>query len=218
MRTTNVFFTTALIPFALIVACLLAGCATSKVQKPDGLSGPSPAVRSDASIVQALEPVTGAGRVLVVYFSQGNATRAVAEDLAALTGADLEAIVELKNRAGFFGFMGAGMDATMGTATPIAGPFYNPARYDVVFVCTPVWAWHLCPPVRSWLRMYSGKFVKAAFVTVSGDTQPDKIVAAMIEESGVEPFASDGFSERDLYPENRDSYVARLAALVEPLR
>jgi flavodoxin len=153
-----------------------------------------------------------------VYFSQGNATRAVAEDLAALTGADLEAIVELKNRSGFFGFMGAGMDASLGTATPITGPFYNPARYDVVFVCTPVWSWHLSPPVRSWLRMYSGKLRKAAFVSVSGDTEPDKIVAAMVEESGTEPFAFDGFSESDLYPESRASYVARLAALVEPLR
>ncbi len=77
---------------------------------------------------------------LVVYFSQGPATSAVAEDLAILTGADLEAIVELKTRTGFFGFMGAGMDAIFGTATPIAGPFYNPAGYDAVFVCTPRWS------------------------------------------------------------------------------
>ncbi len=208
-----------LIVLAVLVAAVLAGgCATNKVQKPDGLTGPSPAVRSDVPIVQLVEPVAGAGRVLVVYFSQGNATRAVAEDLAALTGADLEAIVELKARTGFFGFMGAGMDASIGTATPIAEPFYNPAGYDVVFVCTPVWSWHLSPPVRSWLRMYSGKLKKAAFVTVSGDTEPDKIVAAMVEESGAEPFAVVGFSESDLYPENRQAYAASLASLVAPLR
>ena len=202
----------------LVAAVLAGGCTTNKVQKPDGLSGPSPAVRSESSITAVVGPVAGAGRVLVVYFSQGNATRVVAEDLAALTGADHEAIVELKSRTGFFGFMGAGMDASIGTATPIAEPFYNPARYDVVFVCTPVWAWHLSPPVRSWLRMYSGKLGKAVFVTVSGDTEPDKIVAAMVEESGADPFASDGFSESDLYPENREDYAARLAALVAPLR
>jgi len=196
---------------------LLAACSTTTTRKPDGLSGPSPAIRSDTSITGSLAPVA-AGRVLVVYFSQGVATRAVAEDLAKLTGADLEAIVERKARPGFFGFMGAGMDATLGKATPIAKPFYDPAGYDAVFVCTPVWAWSLCPPVRSWLRLFRGSFSRAAFVTVSGDTRPDDIVAAMSEESGIAPFAIAGFAERDLYPENREAYAAAIAALVEPLR
>jgi len=91
----QILVTTVLIPVALVVACLAAGCATSRVQKPDGLSGPSPALRSDVSVTQLIKPVTGAGRLMVVYFSQG-----------------------------------AGMDAALGTATPIAMPFYNPALYD----------------------------------------------------------------------------------------
>jgi len=204
---------------AAILACLfLAGCATTKSDKPDGLSGPSPAVQSETSIVDSIEPVSGADKVLVVYFSQGNTTRTVAEDVAVLTGADVEVIVEKKSRAGFFGFMGAGMDSSFGTATPIDPPVHNPAEYDIVYVCTPVWAWSLCPPVRSWLRMFKGSLARAAFVTVSGDTDPDKIVAAMVKESGVQPFAIAGFAERDFYPENRDGYVAKIAALVEPAR
>jgi len=42
----------------------------------------------------------------------------------------------------------------------------------------PIWAWHMVPPVRSWLRMNKGKLPGiAAYVTVSGDTDPKKIVA-----------------------------------------
>ncbi len=134
--------------------------------------------------------------------------------MAKLTGADLEVIVEKKKRTGFLGFMGAGMDSSFKTATPIADPVFKPAGYDTVFVCTPVWSWNLSPPVRSWLRMYKGTIPRAAFITVSGDTEPDKIAKSMVKESGVVPFVSVGFAERDFYPENRDAYVRKIAAIV----
>jgi hypothetical protein len=163
--------------------------------------------------------VEGAGRVLVVYYSQGAATKRVALDLASLTGADVEILAEKRTRSsGFFGFMKAGMDATFGAATGIEAPRLSPADYDVVFVLTPVWSWNLCPPVRSYLRAFKGSISRAAFVTVSGDTEPDKIALAMAREGGVEPFAVAGFAERDFYPENGDAYSAKLAGLLAPLR
>jgi hypothetical protein len=202
----------------LALAAAGAGCASSP-GKSDAVSGPSPAAAGVAPITGAVEPVAGAGRTLVVYFSQGSSTKRVAEDIAALTGADIEILVEKKTRSGgFFGFMKAGMDATFGTATPILEPELSPDGYDAVFVLTPVWSWNLCPPVRSWLRANKGSIAKAAFVTVSGDTEPDKIAGAMAKEGGVEPFAVAGFAERDFYPENYEAYAARIAGLLAPLR
>ncbi|MBU0926983.1 MAG: hypothetical protein KKA67_04495 [Spirochaetes bacterium] len=202
-----------------LTAALAAGCATSKPGAADATSGPSPAANPGSAITESVLPVEGAGRVLVAYFSQGEATRAVAEDLAALLGADIEVIAEKRTRgSGFFAFMGAGADATFGRASPIEAPRYDAAAYDVVYVCTPVWSWSLCPPVRSYLRAFKGTLRRAAFATVSGDTDPDKIVGQMTEEGGVEPFAFVGFAERDFAPGNRQAYAAKIATLVDPLR
>ena len=193
---------------------LFLACATADEGKSDAVSGPSPAVASGTAITESIEAPTNLGRVLVVYFSQGNATRTVAEDLAALTGADLELLVEKKSRNGFFGFMGAGKDATFKIATPIEKPRYSPSDYDTVFVCTPVWSWNLSPPVRTWLRTFRGTIPQAVYVTVSGDTDPDKIVRSMAKESGVEPSRFAGFAERDFYPENRAGYIQKIEGLV----
>lgn len=208
---------------AAAAAALIAlpGCATRAEPRPDVTAGASPAAADPEPILESLSPVEGAGRVLVVYFSSGGATERIARDLAVLCGADLEEIRERKERSaprGFWGFFGTGARSSFRTAPRILPPARNPGDYDAVFVCTPVWSWSLSPPVRSWLRTYRGTLPPAAYVTVSGDTKPDKIVRNMAKEGGREPFAFAGFSERDQYAVNRAAYVEKIAALVEPLR
>jgi|GEM_PF-155046 len=205
----------------LTALALLSACATRPEPRTDVTSGASPTTLEAGSIRDSVPPVEGAGRVLVVFFSRGGATERVARDLADLCGADLEEIRERRERKpprGFFGYFGTGMRASFKTAPRILSPAKNMADYDAVFVCTPVWSWSLSPPVRSWLRAFRGTLPPAAYVTVSGDTKPDKIVRNMAKEGGREPFAFAGFSERDQYAENRDAYAAKIAALVEPLR
>lgn len=199
----------------LAVATLLASCAGSPKDsaKPDSFSSASTKDLPSTSILDELPAVQGAGRTLVVYFTGGNVSEAVAADLAVLYGADIERIVELRDRKGFFGYMGAGKDATFGIATPIAAPSHDPAAYDTVIVCTPVWSWSLSPPVRSWLRMFKGRLPKAAFATISGGTKPDKIAAAMTKESGRKPYAVVGFDGVDFEPRNRAVYLDKLRAL-----
>ncbi len=206
---------------AAAALAVLSGCASRAEPRADVTSGSSPAAAAPASILEAVPPVEGAGRVLVVFFSRGGATERVARDLADLCGADLEEIRERKDREaprGFWGYFGAGARSSFRTAPRILPPVRNPADYEAVFVCTPVWSWNLSPPVRSWLRTFRGTLPPPAYVTVSGDTRPDKIVRNMAREGGREPFAAAGFSERDQYAENRDAYAAKIAALVEPLR
>lgn len=205
----------ALAALAAAAALLVAGCSSAPKDKADATSGASAVAKAVAPISESVPPVDGAGRVLVVYYSQGDAARRVAEDLAALTGADVEAIA---SRKAFKGYMVPGMYATFGWTVPIAEPAKAPKDYEAVFVVTPVWSWSLCPPVRAWLRGFRGTLPRAAFVTVSGDTEPGKIVKAMAKEGGREPFAFAGFSEKHFLPENREAYAGRIAALVEPLR
>jgi hypothetical protein len=203
----------------LLVPLLAAPCETF-TEPTDAVSAASPAAGALPISESEIAPVEGGRRALVVYFSEGEATTRVADDLAFLLHADVERIAERKPRGtGFFGFMGAGMYATFGWTVPIKPAAKDPSVYDIVVVCTPVWSWSLSPPVRAWLRPNRGKLpTSTAYVTVSGDTDPAKIVTAMQKESGREPVAIAGFSESDFSAANRSTYVGKIRKIVDAFR
>ncbi len=199
----------------------MAACRSAPAQeKTDVVSGASAAGNDAPAVAGEIAPLEDGLRTLVVYFSQGNATRRVAEDVAAVLRADVEPIVEKKQRRwGFFGFMAAGAASSFGRATPIQPPVLDPSQYEALVVCTPIWAWHMAPPVRTWLRAHKGKLpALSAFVTVSGDTDPAKVVAAMAKESGRQPVAFAGFSDRDFDAANAAVYIGKIASIVESFR
>ncbi|HEY9054139.1 MAG TPA: hypothetical protein VIO60_04905 [Rectinemataceae bacterium] len=204
----------------IFVTLVLGSCASSKANEGASVvSAPSALAGSRPSILAEIEPAKDSGRVLVVYFSQGEATRWVAEDLAEIFGADVEEVVEKRERAkNFLGFMTSGFQSTFGIASRIEKPAKDPAAYDTVFVLSPIWSWNLAPPMRSWLEATRGKLPKCAFLTVSGDTKPDKVVGIMAKVSASEPAAIAGFTERDFKPENRASYIEKLKVVMEALR
>lgn len=200
---------------AFCAALALFSCATSHKgeAKPDSITSASTVDAAQASILSDIPAVADGKKTLVVFFSTGNASELVASDLAAIYGADIERIVEMKTRKGSSAFMTAGADSSMGKATAIVAPSFDPASYDRVFVLTPIWAWKLSPPVRSWLRLFKGKLPPVAFGTISGDTKPDKVVSQMAKEGGREPFAFAGFSEKDFKAEGRAHYLEKLKKL-----
>lgn len=202
-------------PFLLVLAaglCLLSACRTAPA-KADASSGASPAGKAVQSLAPPSAPDLSGKRTLVVYFTQGSATRQVAEDLAAIFGAKTERIVEKKSRVGIFGFIGAGADSSLGASTPIQTPVLDPASFDRVIVCTPVWAWHLAPPVRTWLGLMRGRLPDCAYVVVSGNTAPDKIIPMMVKASGKEPHAFAGFVQKDFEAGNEAVYAGKIREL-----
>ena len=203
---------------AVLISVLNLGCAATNTATTDATSGASVVENVDADIGDAIPPLDDNRRILVVFFSQGSSTRQVAYDLSAVTHGDIEEIKETKARRGFFGVLNAGRESTFKIASPILPGKLDPADYDVVYVCTPVWAWGLSPPVRAWLLDNGGSIRKAAFVAVSGNTNPDKIARDMARTGGIDPFVVVGFSQGDFNAENRARYEAKIAALIEPLR
>jgi hypothetical protein len=214
-REKTLLFVATALAFAMALSC----ASRPREESVNATSGASAAGMRAALITDSIKPVEGGPRTLVVYYSQGSATRRVAEDLALIFGADVEAIAEKKARLmGFFGYMGAGFQATFGIASRIEAPVRDPADYGRVLILTPVWSWSLSPPVRAWLRLMKGRLPAAGFVTVSGDTKPDKIAAAMARESGATSLAVVGFSERDFLPENRGTYLAKISGFAEKIK
>jgi flavodoxin len=89
---------------------------------------------------------------LVVYYSRTGNTKFVAEKVALELEADIEEVVDLKNRSGWFGFLKAGFDATLGRETKIGEISKSPRDFDLVVVGTPVWNSRPSSAIRTYLK------------------------------------------------------------------
>lgn len=128
-------------------------------------------------------------RTLVVYFSRSGTTHKVAEELARELGADIERITDREDRKGLIGYMKSGREASTDMLVEIDEPRRDPADYDLVVVGTPVWAWKMCSPVRSYLARYSGRINEAAFFCTA-DGKEGKTIEDMAAFSGTQARAS----------------------------
>jgi hypothetical protein len=203
---------------ALVVMTVIAlvGCSSAP-QGSDAVSGASVSGVSGTRTASNLEALRTGKRILVAYFSQGANTTRVGEELAGLLGADAERIVEKTDRSGFFGFLSAGADSSMGKPGNIEAPSRDPSAYDLVIVCTPVWAWHVSPPVHAYLALAKDHLPSVAFVVVSAATEPREIVKSMEDISGKAAIASVGFVDEDFSALNRANYDAKIADFLAQL-
>lgn len=154
-------------------------------------------------------------KILVVYYSRSGNTARVAKSIASALEADLEALVDQKNRNGFWGVLGSGKDAWQKKTTSIDPPQYNPSNYDLVIIGTPTWAWEMTPAIRTYLTQYPKAFKNLAVFTTSGDTDPKKIVGSIEKLTGKTALAYAGFSEKDL--KNVETFNTRLSEFEKQL-
>lgn len=104
-------------------------------------------------------------KTLVVYYTRTGKSKFAAETIAAELGADIEEVIDLKNRQGRLAYMSCGRDATKGKETEIAPTKRNPADYDLIVIAQPVWAWSPTPAIRTYVNKndLSGKKVALFF-------------------------------------------------------
>jgi flavodoxin len=115
-------------------------------------------------------------KTLVVYYSRTGKTRFVAEKVASELKAEIEEVVDLKNRSGRFGFLKAGYDATRGNETEIAETQKSPSDFDLIVVGTPVWNSRPTAAISTYLKRndFAGK--KAAVFCTNEGTGEEKAV------------------------------------------
>ena len=113
-------------------------------------------------------------RILVAYYTRTGCTKKAAEAVAEALRAvpyevELEEIVEKKSRDGALGWIGARTDATLKREAEIEPVAADVGSFDLVIAGTPVWAWTVTPPVRTFLVSNVDGIRQAAFFcTVSG--------------------------------------------------
>jgi flavodoxin len=151
-------------------------------------------------------------KVLVAFYSRTGRTRRVAEDLASHLHADLEEIIDKKNRKGLLGFLRAGRDAMKGIPAEIAAPAKDPANYDLVLVGTPIWGGRITPAVRTYLDSGKTSLKDFAFFLTSGNTASESVLPAVRELAGKEPRAHTSFTDQDL--KDKGAYEKKMGAFL----
>ena len=107
-------------------------------------------------------------RILVVFYSHSGHTRQVAAEIARRCGADMEEILDARPSAGACAALRSIWDSLTGAIPPIEAMSKNPADYDLVILGTPVWAWRVASPMRSYVMRHVLHFRRLAFFCTEG--------------------------------------------------
>lgn len=107
-------------------------------------------------------------KILVVYYSRTGTTKRVAEIISKMLKCDIGEIYDTKNREGIMGYLKSGRDASLGRLTLIKDIKYDTKQYDLIIIGTPVWAWNMATPVRTYIVQNKRFFKKTAFFCTMG--------------------------------------------------
>ena len=103
---------------------------------------------------------------LVVYFSRMGSTKKKALEAADRTGAEIYEVRAAERTSGTLGFWWCGRYGMHRWAMPIEDIGVQLEKYDHVTVCSPVWVFNLCAPMREFCKKASGRIRSADYILV----------------------------------------------------
>ncbi len=103
---------------------------------------------------------------LVVYFSRMGYTKKRALEAANRTGAEIYEVRAAERTSGTLGFWWCGRYGMHRWAMPIEDIGVQLEKYDHVTVCSPVWVFNLCAPMREFCKKASGRIRSADYIIV----------------------------------------------------
>lgn len=103
---------------------------------------------------------------LVVYFSRMGYTKKKALEAADRTGAEIYEVRAAERTSGTLGFWWCGRYGMHCWAMPIEDIGVQLEKYDHVTVCSPVWVFNLCAPMREFCKKASGRIRSADYILV----------------------------------------------------
>jgi flavodoxin len=151
---------------------------------------------------------------LVAYYSRTGNNRTIGEAIAKALSADIDEIVEKKNRAGKLNWLKAGRDSRAGKPTEIEFQ-KNPQNYDTIIIGAPVWAGNPIPPLLTYLKEVDLKGKRVAFFICSQTTRYAEMfpqLVALIPDSehiGNFGITQKRFKEED-YSSELEAFVAKI--------
>jgi len=130
-------------------------------------------------------------KTLIVYYSRTGLTKKIATLISTKLKADIDEIIDKKNRSGAVGYVRAGRDAMKEKLTSITYT-HDPKDYDIILIGGPVWAWTVSPAVRTYLdtNVDALKIKQVAFFATQGSSGAEKKFEAMKNMLGMKPVAT----------------------------
>ena len=128
-------------------------------------------------------------KILVVYYSRTGTTAKIAKEISARLGADVEEVIDRKNRKGIIGWLSAGRDGGGRRLTEIAEPQRDPSLYGLVVIGTPVWDGNISAAIRTYITRYKDHFRDVA-IFCTGNAEENKVLGEMEALLGKKPLAS----------------------------
>ena len=158
-------------------------------------------------------------RVLVVFYSRSGNTRRVAHAIAEELHADVEEIIDRRDRRGLLGYLRAGRDAWRQRETPIDSPRSDPRSYDLVIAGSPVWSGSLASAMRTYLACYRNALTEVAFFLTHGGSARERVFRQMTEVAGRAPLRTLAIREKELsggeWMDRARGFARELGRLVE---
>ncbi|MDD4975503.1 MAG: flavodoxin [Bacteriovorax sp.] len=117
-------------------------------------------------------------KILVAFYSKTGKTKRVAENVAKALSADIDEIIDQRDRNGIKGWLLGGRDGMKESLTEIKTK-KDPEKYDLVIVGTPVWAWNITPAVRTYVTKFRKNIKRMAVLVTAGSSKPEKTVSGL---------------------------------------
>lgn len=118
---------------------------------------------------------------LVVCFSRLGYTRRAALEAAECSGAAFYELEAAEPTAGTLGFWWCGRYAMHRWAMPIKEPALDLSAYRHVTLCTPIWVFGICGPMRAFCQWASGKIAGADYILVHHMRAPFRSAGAEMD-------------------------------------
>lgn len=130
-------------------------------------------------------------KILVVYYSRNGHTGRMAKEIARRCGADVDAIRELQSDDDSFWSRWRTRWQTVTHAQPtLHMARFNPAKYDLVIIGTPLSRMGLAPAVRSYVAQQRDRIKQVAFFCVEGAEADQRAFSELERVCGKRPVAT----------------------------
>jgi len=154
-------------------------------------------------------------RILIAYYSRTGTTQKVAEALLIEINAATEVIRTEDPRGGALGYLKCGREASLKKRAPIKPLDQDPAFYELVIIGTPVWAWNISSPIRSFLEDQGSKIKKCAFFATMGGSGDKNAFLEMERIIGKKPVATLSFTTKNVQQGELSKKIHEFSHIIE---